>query len=77
LQNTKGGRSSDGEESPDTTGQIVQSKGWMPQGKPAVRRVPQKANRPATGKGEKAVQETTVPCREARRKANPFRCKAK
>ena len=42
LQYTKGGRSSNGEESPDTTGQIAQSKGWVPQGKPAVRTVPQR-----------------------------------
>ena len=55
MQKAKGGRSSDGEESPDTTGRIVQSKGWMPQGKPAVRKVPQKRYRPAMGKGEKAV----------------------
>ena len=77
MQYAMGGRSGNGEESPDTAGQEARLKSRVPLGKPVARTVPQKTNRPARGKGEKAGQEPTVCGRNAVCKANPFRCKAK
>ena len=61
MQQTKDGCSSNGEESPDTTGQEAWLKDQVPQGKPAGRKVPQKTYHPFGGQGEKVGQEPTVP----------------